>query len=102
MRTSPAAVQRDQGLRRVSLLTRWVAGTSAAAAGLFTLLAAHPKLPKLPPLRLAHTSADAGAPSSSLSNSSSGDDSAGQGSLNPPSQAPSPAYSPPQVVSGSS
>ena len=92
---------RDQGLRRVSRLTRWVAGGSAAAAGVFTLLAAHPKLPKLPSLRLSHSPAAPGTAGTPASNYS-GDYSGGQSSLNPPSQAPTRATAPPQVVSGSS
>ena len=82
-----------------------VAGCSAAAAGVFTLLAAHPKLPKLPSLRLSHGPAapgTAGTPSGNYAGDYSGDYSGGQSSLNPPSQAPTRATAPPQVVSGSS
>ena len=89
--------RRDDGLRRVSRTTRWVAGCSAAAAGVFTLLAAHPKLPKLPSLRVSQTPAAPGT-----AGTPSGDSSGGQSTLNPPSQAPAPAVAPPQVVSGSS
>lgn len=94
MRTSPT-IQRDEGLRRVSRVSRWVAGASVAAAGLFTLIAAHPKLPTV---RLARTTDDAG---NSAASTGSSDDS-GQGSLSAPSQLPAPATSSPQVVSGSS
>jgi hypothetical protein len=95
MRTAPV-VQRDDGLRRVSTLTRWVAGSSAAAAGLFALLAAHPKLPRLPTLRVDHT-AEPGA-----GGFSANDGSSAQGDPNAPAQAPAQAIAPVQVVSGSS
>jgi len=114
MRTTPAASgrdvlsdwaalgdegQRDEGLRRVSTLTRWTAAASAIAAALFTLVAAHPKLPKLPKLpTLRHAqTVDPGS-----ADSSTGDGLGSQGGFNGPAQAPVPASAPAQVVSGSS
>lgn len=48
MQTNPFR-HRDEGLQRVSAITRWVAGASAAAAAFFSIAAAHPKIsvPKL-------------------------------------------------------
>ena len=91
---------RDDGLKRVSAITRWVAGASAAAAGLFAIAAAHPKVPHISPA----TSGPAANPADS---GVSGDDGGSSlndsgGNLSAPSHPPARAVSRPQVVSGSS
>ena len=99
MQTNPFR-HRDDGLKRVSAITRWVAGASAAAAGLFAIAAAHPKLPHITPAS-GSAANPAGAGSSGDDGGSSLDDGGG-GNLNAPALPPARAVSRPQVVSGSS
>lgn len=99
MQTNPSR-HRDDGLKRVSAITRWVAGASAAAAGLFAIAAAHPKLPHLS----ATTSGPAANPADPGASGDNGGSSldGGGGNLNAPSLPPARAVNRPQVVSGSS
>lgn len=99
MQTNPFR-HRDDGLKRVSAITRWVAGASAAAAGLFAIAAAHPKLPHISPVSSGSAANPADPGNAGDDGGSSLNDSGGN--LNAPSLPPARAVSRPQVVSGSS
>lgn len=99
MQTNPFR-HRDDGLKRVSAITRWVAGASAAAAGLFAIAAAHPQLPHISPAP-SDPAANPAAPGVSGDDGGSSLDDRG-GNLNAPPLPPARAVSRPQVVSGSS
>ena len=97
--------QRDQGLARVSRITRWTAAVSAVAAGAFAIAAARPHLPKvhLPSVGGAANPGDgAGSGDVQANGGSTGQVSPDNGGLVPPSQAPAPSYGGGAVSSGAS
>lgn len=98
MRSTPA-VQRDDGVRRVSALTRWVAGGSGAAAGMFALVAAHPKVSAL---RLTHPAVGPATTNGGAGSSAGHQRTSSGGGLTQPTQALTRTTAPAQVVSGGS
>jgi hypothetical protein len=106
--TRRAVLARDAGLRRVSLVTRWMVAGAVGLSGALALLAAN----------AFHGHTIQSAPSSSTTNEPSGQTTPAtttpattapatttpsSGGLQPPSQAPAPAPAPaPVVVSGGS
>jgi hypothetical protein len=92
------AMARDQGLRRVSLTTRWVAAGAIVLSGLLSAVVA-----RATPAHKA--SASRQSPTTTTPAASSGDDnpvSTNPGSLQAPVQAPAPAFGSGSVKSGAS
>jgi hypothetical protein len=108
---------RNQGLRRLQVMTRGVAVVTAVLTGVFAALAAQSNAGRkhLPPVRRirtstrpvhpvqpVHTRTNAVPPPPSLPPLSSGEQSQAAPAPAPPAQAPQPSYSPPAVTSGGS
>jgi hypothetical protein len=87
-----AQIQRDKGLARLSMLTRWSVIGAAVLTGVFATAAAR----AFPASTHAATSTHAGS-----SRRTSTGSTAGGSTLQPPAQAPAPATAP-SVVSGGS
>ncbi len=89
---------RDEGLRRVSTLTRWAAGLGVAATGVIAGVVAHAV-----PGRAATPSAPA-APTATTPETAapSTDDGSTPATVTPPTQPPMQPYNPPVVRSGAS
>jgi hypothetical protein len=95
----PSSTDRDRGLRRVSHLTRWLAGAALVLTGLFSAAAAKALPGKTKSAgRVGQTSAPS-QPSSPVDDN--GDGQAG-GGLTPPAQLPQPSAGAGSVVSGAS
>jgi hypothetical protein len=97
--------ERNHGLFRIASLTAWVAGGAVAVTGVFTFLAAHPKLHLLPkPVSTnTNTGGTSGGDLSStgVDNSSAGSSVSG-GGLQAPAQVPAVGRGSAHVSSGGS
>ena len=91
--------RRDEGLRRVSRLTCWVAAGAAAATGAFTLATA-----RLLPGRAKATTASVSTDTPAVAPADQGDSGvpSPDPGLSPPASAPVPTNLPSRVASGSS
>lgn len=89
---------RDEGLRRLRSLTRGTVVAGLAALGVVSAAVAH----AVPGRTHQQASTSGSAQGGSASESGSAVPAPGDSSLQPPAQAPAPAYSPPAAVSGGS
>jgi hypothetical protein len=88
---------RDDGLRRLSSVTRWVAAGGIAVAGVLSGLVAHAQ-----PGRASASTQPATVVPPSRGDEPSADDNQGFSELQPPAQNPASSNGPPVVVSGAS
>ncbi len=105
---------RNQGLRRLQVMTRGVAVVTAVLTGVFAALAAQsnagrkhvppvrPIRTSTPPVQPVRTRTNTVPPPPSLPPLSSDEQSQAAPPPAPPAQAPQPSYSPPAVTSGGS